>query len=105
MTTRRSGDRSRAEEEEKKAQERKERQERREQQAQEREEEQQRRDQRKQQRQQEKLGIRPAPPPYEAPETALERLGPGFGYLAAVIGGAFLLNLVVLVVIAGNAGG
>lgn len=46
-----------------------------------------------------------SPPPYEAPETRLERLGPGLGYMAAVVGGALILNLLILAAIAAGAGG
>jgi hypothetical protein len=55
--------------------------------------------------QQRDLGIEPSPPPYEVPETPLERLGPGFAYLFGVIGGALLLNLLVMVLLAGANGG
>jgi hypothetical protein len=73
--------------------------------ARQREEREQRKQQKRQQDQQEASGIRPSPPPYEVPETPLERLGPGMAYLFGVIGGAFLLNLALLVLIAGGNGG
>lgn len=65
----------------------------------------QRRQQERQHREQEASGIRPSPPPYEVPETPLERLGPGFGYMLGVVGGAFLLNLLLLAWIAAANGG
>jgi hypothetical protein len=69
------------------------------------EEEEQRKQQERQHEEQERSGIRPSPPPYEVPETPLERLGPGLGYLFGVVGGAFLLNLAILALMAGSNGG
>lgn len=46
-----------------------------------------------------------SPPPFEVPETTLEGLGPGFGYLGAVIGGSFLLNLALIAILAAANGG
>ena len=68
-------------------------------------EEKQREQQRKQYQKQEQEAIQAAPPPYEVPETPLERLGPGFAYMAAWVGGAALLNVLLLGVIASRAGG
>jgi hypothetical protein len=68
-------------------------------------EEAQREQQRRQHRLQQDSGIVPSPPPYEVPETPLERLGPGFGYLLGVIAAAFLVNLAILWAIALQAGG
>jgi hypothetical protein len=65
----------------------------------------QRRQQERQHREQERSGFRPSPPPYEVPETPLERLGPGFAYLLGVVAGAFLLNLLLLAWIAASNGG
>ena len=65
----------------------------------------QRRQQRRQQQEQRRSGIRPSPPPYEVPETPLERLDLGMGYMFGVVAGAFLLNLAILVVIAAVNGG
>ena len=65
----------------------------------------QRRQQERQHAQQERSGILPSPPPYEVPETPLERLDLGLGYMAAVVGGAFLLNLAILALIAALNGG
>lgn len=65
----------------------------------------QRQQQQEQQEHQRQQGTQFSPPPYEVPETPLERLGPGFGYLFGVLGGAFLLNLLVLAVISGSSGG
>jgi hypothetical protein len=64
----------------------------------------QRRQQAAHQRTQQALRIAPAPPPYESAETPLERLGPGFAYLGGVIGGAFILNLFLLAIIAASHG-
>ena len=64
-----------------------------------------RRQAKRQQQEQERQGIEFSPPPYEAPETLLERLGPGLGYLFLVLAGAFVLNLLVIVLIAGANGG
>jgi hypothetical protein len=68
-------------------------------------EQRQREQQQRQHEVQEELGIAPSPPPYEVPETPLERLGPGFAYMLGIVGGAFLLNLLVLVGIAASNGG
>jgi hypothetical protein len=68
------------------------------------EERRQRKQQQRQHEVQEELGIEPSPPPYEVPESPLERLGPGFAYMLGIVGGAFLLNLLVLVVIAASNG-
>jgi hypothetical protein len=69
------------------------------------EEAKERRQAREQQAEQERQGTELSPPPYEAPETPLERLDLGLGYLALVIGGGFVLNLLVIAVIAGANGG
>lgn len=60
----------------------------------------QRRQQEARRRVEREVGIEPSPPPYESAETPLERLGPGFAYLGGVIGGAFLLNKLLLLLIA-----
>ena len=65
----------------------------------------QRDQQERQHKRQEEAGIQPSPPPYEVPETTLERLGPGFAYLLGIIAGGFLLNLIILWVIAASNGG
>jgi hypothetical protein len=65
----------------------------------------QREQQEQQHKRQQEIGIEPSPPPYEVPETPLERLGPGFAYMFGVVGAAFLLNLLVMVLIAGGNGG
>jgi hypothetical protein len=70
-----------------------------------REAERQRAQMREQQKTQKEQGTEQSPPPYEVPETPLERLDLGLAYLAGVIGGGFLLNFLVIVVIAGANGG
>lgn len=72
---------------------------------QEQREQRQRDQQKKQHQRQQEIGIEPSPPPYEVAETPLEKLGPGFAYLLGVVAGAFLLNMVVLLAIAGSASG
>ena len=69
------------------------------------EEAEQRKQQLRQQKEQERSGIRPSPPPYEVPETPLERLDLGLSYMFGVVAGAFLLNLAILAVIAASNGG
>jgi len=63
--------------------------------------------QQEKQRQKEEVeqGTQFSPPPFEAPETPLERLDAGLGYLFAWVGGALLVNFLVLVLIAASAGG
>jgi hypothetical protein len=65
----------------------------------------QRRQQREQQQQQEEHGIRPSPPPYEVAETPLERLDLGLAYMFGIVAASFLVNLLILALIAAQNGG
>lgn len=100
---RRETEKERAEREREK--ERAEREKQRAERAHDRQEAAERAQQKRQQRRQDELGIEQSPPPYEVPETPLERLGAGFGYMGAWIGGALVLNLLILALIAAQAGG